>query len=203
MSIDVPADNPPTLSPEELFCLEGCSTYTQYHHMRSNFEKGFCVFCNLDRQRNKVLWEDQHFMLWEVPAGMGKTRPLAHHILIVPKRHRRFVANLTTREAVSMVRANKFARETLGYTGGLNHAREGDMRNNAGTVPHLHFNLFQPSGEKPVEVSVFKNPEKRQANQERAAGFAEHYNQGVSPERFDELVSAGTMSPDGYQASQI
>jgi len=203
MSIDVPNDHAASLSDEELFCLEGCSTYTQYHHMRHNFETGHCVFCHLDRTRNEVLWEDENVMLWKVPAGIGKKRPLKHHILIVPKRHIRFEADSTLEEAWSKIVALKYARDVIGYTGGLNHAREGDMRNNAGTVPHLHFNLFQPNGTKEVRVPVFKDPEGREANQERATRFAGHYEQGVFPERFDELVSAGTMSPDGCQASQI
>lgn len=188
---------------EEKFCLEGCGSYAQYHLMRTNFENGHCVFCNLDRERNEVLWEDEYFMLWKIPAGIGKKRPLEHHILIVPRRHVRFVADLVDAEAVSLVKANRFARDEIGYTGGLNHAREGDMRNNAGTVPHLHWNLFQPSGENEVRVPVFKDPADRVENQARAARFAAQYEQGVTPRRFGELVSAGILTEDGFQASQL
>lgn len=182
---------------EEKFCLEGCGSYSQYYLMRKNFEDGHCVFCDLDRERNEVLWEDNFFMLWKVPAGIGKKRPLEHHILIVPKRHIHFVADLIDEEAISLIAANRFARDKLGYTGGLNHAREGDMRNNAGTVPHLHFNLFQPNGTSEVRVPVFKDPKDRVENQERAARFSEFYNKGISPKRFDQMVSDRVVGKEG------
>jgi len=191
------------LTDEEKFCLEGCGSYSQYHLMRHNFETGFCVFCNLDRNRNEVLWEDDFFMLWKVPAGIGKKRPLEHHILIVPKRHVRMVADLSADEAVSMIAANRYARDALGYTGGLNHAREGNMRNNAGTVPHLHFNLFQPNGTAEVQVPVFKNPADREKNQARAARFAEHYEEGMTPEAFNHYVEIDLLTKDGHLVSPL
>lgn len=191
------------LTEEEEFCLEGCGSYPQYHLMRKNFENGHCVFCNLDRERNVVLWEDDNFMLWKIPANIGKKRPLEHHILIVPKRHVRFVADLTDAEAVSLIAANRFAREKLGYGSGLNHAREGDMRNNAGTVPHLHFNLFQPNGTAEVRVPVFKDPRDRDKNQERASRFAEHYQNGMTPEAFENYVRRDLLTEDGRLVSPL
>ncbi len=192
-----------SLVDEEKFCLEGCGNYAQYHLMRTNFENGHCAFCDLDRDRNQVLWEDEHFMLWQIPAGIGKKRPLRFHILIVPKRHVRFIADLTDAEAISLIAANRYARDTLGYAGGLNHAREGDMRNNAGTVPHLHFNLFEPDGTAEVRVPVYKDPADRAKNQARAARFAMQYEQGVTPEHFAKLVAGGILNTDGFQASQL
>ena len=197
MSIDVPADNSPGLTDEENFCLAGCSSYPQYHLMRNNFERGFCVFCNLDRERNEVLWEDAHFMLWKIPAGIGKKRPLEHHILIVPKKHVRFMADLSYAAAISLIKANRYAKDVLGYGGGVNHAREGDMRNNAGTVPHLHWSRFEPNGTEEVRVPVFKDPKDREENIARASRFAYQYNQGVTPEEFEKLVMAGRMSKEG------
>ena len=207
MSIHHPHSGPTihTLSDEELFCLEGCSTYSQYHHMRSNFEAENCVFCNLDRTRNIVAWEDgetgrtdEGFMVWAVPESMGKKRPLTHHILVVPKRHVRFAADLKPTEWLSLGKALEFAREHFNYTGGLLHAREGDMRNNAGTVPHLHFNIFQPNGTAEVRVPVFKDPTDRVKNQERAKRFSGQYGQHVTPDQFDQMVKAGLMTEDGY-----
>lgn len=198
MSIDVVAgDYAPPLSGEEQFCLEGCSTYKQYHQMRSNFERNICVFCQLDRKKNEVLWEDRHFMVWKVPDGVGKKRPLKHHILIVPKRHVRFVADLFYAEAISLIKANRFVKEVLGYTGGLNHAREGDMRNNAGTVPHLHFNLFEPDGSAEVRVPVYKDPSDRFDNQARAIRFAYWYVVGVTPNQYQELLERKLVTEDG------
>ncbi len=200
MSIDVPHDHVTNLLTEEdMFCLEGCGSYTQYHLMRQGFERGNCAFCQLDRKRNEVLWEDKYFMLWEVPAGIGKKHPLEHHILIVPKRHVRFVADLMYKEAISLIKANRYARDMLGYSGGLNHAREGDMRNNAGTVPHLHWNLFEPDGTVEVRVPVLKNPTDRAEIQLRSARFAAIYGYGITPDEFVTMVEEGVMSTDGQR----
>jgi diadenosine tetraphosphate (Ap4A) HIT family hydrolase len=190
-------DGPQPLKEEELFCLEGCSSYPQYHLMRQGFEKGHCAFCNLDRKRNEVLWEDKYFMLWQIPEGIGKKRPLRFHILIVPKRHVRFLADLPKAAGASLIEANRFAKG-LGYTGGLNHAREGDMRNNAGTVPHLHFNLFEPDGSAEVRVPVFKDPADREENGKRAGRFAAFYEAGVTPEQFNQLVTDRKITKEGF-----
>lgn len=184
------------LTDEELFCLEGCSSYPQYHLMRQGFEKGHCAFCHLDRKRNKVLWEDRYFMLWQIPEGIGKKRPLRFHILIVPKRHVRFLADLPKAAGASLIEANRQAKK-LGYSGGLNHAREGDMRNNAGTVPHLHWNLFEPDGSAEVRVPVFKDPKDRVENAARALRFALIYEKDISPERFEEMVATGEYTKEG------
>jgi diadenosine tetraphosphate (Ap4A) HIT family hydrolase len=186
------------LSDEEFFCLEGCSNYPQYHLMRQGYEKGICAFCNLDRKRNKVLWEDKYFMLWQIPEDIGKKRPLRFHILIVPKLHVRFLADLPKAAGASLIEANRQAK-MLGYTGGLNHAREGDMRNNAGTVMHLHFNLFEPNGSKEVRVPVFKDPKGRKANQVRARRFARLYEANITPHQFSVLVAHGYYKENGVQ----
>lgn len=191
------SDSTQTLTSEEFACLQGCGNYSQYHLMRKCFEANQCAFCNLDRARNQVLWEDESFMLWKVPAGIGKKRPLECHILIVPKRHVRFVADLMDEEAISLIVANRFARDNLGYTGGLNHAREGDMRNNAGTVPHLHFNLFQPNGTGEVQVPVYKDLADRQKNSARARRFSTLYGQGVSPEQFNAMIADQRIDKEG------
>lgn len=186
MSIDVPADNPPTLSPEKEFCLEGCRSYKQYHSMRRGFEKGDCAFCKINPELNVVVWEDEWMRVWHVHPEFMRPE-LKLHIMIAPKNHVRFLADLNISEWASLGCATEFAKRHFDYTGGLFHAREGDMRNNAGTVPHLHINIWQPNGSDEVRVPVFKDPKDRAQNQERAAGFAEHYNQGVSPERFSYL----------------
>lgn len=191
-----------TLSDEELFCLEGCRSFKQYFKMRQGFEAKACAFCQLDRTLNKVLWEDARVMVWKVPDDYLR-KELKLHALIVPKRHVRFEASLTNAEALSIHRAKKFVRKELGYQGGNTHVREGDMRLNAGTVPHLHINTFEPDPEAverlaeeerkkaeseerapekiEVRIPVFKDPNERAENQGRAATFAARYQAGETP----------------------
>ena len=75
------------------------------------------------------------------------------------------------------------------------------MRLNAGTVPHLHYNTFEPdpgeiqlmtdqmtkqdrATDKKIEVRipVYKDPGDRVGNQERAAEFSARYETGEVPE---------------------
>lgn len=192
------AHNPHELTAEQLFCLEGCRSQKQYNEMREAFESGgseekTCVFCNLNRVRNEVLWEDDLVAAWHVHKDDLRAT-LEIHYIIIPKRHMRFVADLTDEEIVSVLHATKFMKDEFNYQGGLFHARQGGMHLNAGTVPHLHFNDFEPDPDAiqalvdkitahrsregvkvDVRVPVFKDPEDRVANQTRAAEFARQY----------------------------
>ena len=181
MSIDVPGDSTHnTLTAEELFCLEGCRSYKQYYGMRKGFEHRTCAFCDPDPELNQIVWDDEWMMVWHVhPKFMREELRL--HILIVPIRHVRFLGDLSLAEWASLGCATEFAKQHFGYTGGLFHAREGDMRNNAGTVPHLHINIFEPSAIGEVRVPVFKNQSDREANRMRAADFARQYEAGEVP----------------------
>jgi diadenosine tetraphosphate (Ap4A) HIT family hydrolase len=181
MSIDVPDDHhQDTLTAEMRFCLEGCRNYTQYYVMRQEFEAGTCAFCTINPELNVVVWEDANMRVWHVHSKFMR-KELELHIMIVPKRHVRFLADMKMSEWISLGLATEFAKTHFGYTGGLFHAREGDMRNNAGTVPHLHINIFEPNQTAEVRVPVFKDQGDRAENQARAAEFAQRYKAGELP----------------------
>ncbi len=170
------------LTPEELFCLEGCRSYVQYHNMREQFETGTCPFCTVDRMVNTIKWEDGLAQGWAVPEAFMR-KELAHHIIITPKRHVRFETELTDAEVLAMhhikVHLAKFEFE---IPGGIVAVRIGDMCLNAGTVPHLHYNIMVPNGTGEVKIPVFKDPKDRAKNQERAEEFARRYEAGEVPD---------------------
>ncbi len=166
-----------TLTDEELFCLEGCRSYGQYYRMRKRFEEGQCTFCELDRTLNEVLFEDDLVYAWIVPAEYMRPE-LAYHALFVPKRHVRFETELTDAEVISLHRAKQFMHLKFGYAGGCTHVREGDMRLNSGTVPHLHINTFMPNKSEEVRIAVYKTPDDAQGSRDRAAEFAQKYLAG-------------------------
>ena len=168
------------LTAEENFCLQGCRSYKQYYNMRQGFEANACAFCDIDRSLNEIHWEDGHVVMWEVPEKYLRSS-LEVHILIVPKRHIRFEADMKRQEVLSIHEAKVKARNELGYQGGLSHVREGPMNLNAGTVPHLHYNIFQPNGIGEVRIPVSKNSSDRFENEVRATKFAERYNSGEIP----------------------
>ncbi len=169
-----------TLSEEHLFCLEGCRSYKQYYKMRKGFEEDHCAFCNLDRTFNKVIFETEHVMVWKVPEEYLRDT-LKLHALIVPVRHVRFEADLSEAEALDIHHAKQFVRNELGYTGGLSHVREGPMNKNAGTVDHLHINVFEVNETGEVRIPVFKDPSGRSDNKIRATRFSERYETGEIP----------------------
>lgn len=184
------------LTEEQLFCLEGCRSYEQYAKMRSAFEASVsetesCPFCHLDRTVNEVIFATRLVMAWHVPKQFHRAE-LRYHGLVVPKRHVRFIAELTEEEVLDIHYAMVYVNNCFGYRGGLMHAREGDMRLNAGTVPHLHYNIFEPDSVFidaeakaaiardddeyfEVRVPVYKDPRDREDNQKRAAEFAARY----------------------------
>lgn len=168
------------LTDEELACLEGCRSYPQYYQMRKNFEARVCTFCKLDRELNEVLFEDAYAYAWVVPEQY-KRGELAYHALFVPKRHVRFETDLTTLEVLSLHEAKRVLHARFNYTGGCTHVREGTMRLNTGTVPHLHYNTFMPNRTGAVTISVFKSFEDQKKSVERAAGFAALYEAGERP----------------------
>ena len=169
--------------PEELFCLEGCRSYAQYYSMRLGFEMGHCAFCpeNFDLSKNGVFWEDARAYAWAVPQNFLR-KELSFHFIIAPKRHVRFLWELSNSEALAMhdalVTIGK--RYTLD-TGGIIVTRFGDMRFNAGTVPHIHENIMVPNGTGEVRIPVFKDPHDREKNRTRASAFAMQYEAGEGP----------------------
>lgn len=168
------------LTKEELFCLEGCRNYDQYYEMRQRFEQGRCSFCDLDRELNEVLFETDHVLVWEIPDQF-KRPELAEQYLVVPKRHVRGPWELTQEEWLAIHSALLYVNHVASLPGGMIFARFDDMRYNAGTVPHLHWNVWVPARTEEVRVPIFKADKDRGQNEIRAAEFAAEYEQGKVP----------------------
>ncbi len=168
-----------TLTPEELFCLEGCRTYAQYYEMRKRFEKGICPFCHLDRSINPVLFENSE---WTLFTNAFPRKSLAMQLLLVPKRHIRHLEELSLEAWVEFHEVFQWMKGSI-YTGkgGIWFGRFGDMTLNAGTVPHFHWNYWVPNGSGTVEIPVLKDPDRRELNTERAAEFAKLYARETAP----------------------
>lgn len=167
-------------TPEELACLAGTRSYAQYHQMRANFEAKHCIFCHLDKIMNVVLWEDEYFRVWDTPEEF-KRDYLAVQLMVVPKRHVRFPWDLNEQERASQHQAELFAAQHSDLPGGMWFVRFGDMRLNAGTVPHLHWNLWVPKRGASVLVPISNGTEAQARKDARAAGFAARYEAGEVP----------------------
>lgn len=106
---------------------------------------------------------------------------LKYHIIIIPTRHVRSEEDLFDDEILAIAKARRFLLRRYTLEGGVTVTRFGDMRLNAGTVPHLHFNIMVPNGTGEVRVPVFKNLTDRVMNQVRAMEFAKRYEAGEVP----------------------
>jgi len=171
---------PTPLTDEELFCLQDCQTYPQYWRMRQAFENGICPFCEVDRTYNRILFEDDHVLAWAVP-GQIKRKELAVQLLVVPKRHARFEWDLPASEWMSMRTALRFMAAHYDLAGGMSFTRFGNMSLNAGTVAHLHKNIWVPNGFGEVRIPIFKDPTHQERNRERAGWFSDRYEHGEVP----------------------
>lgn len=165
-----------SLTEEELFCLEGCRDYEQYYHMRHLFELGVCPFCNINTDVNKVLYETDTWMLWENPFPR---KTLEVQLVIVSKSHIRHLEEVTQKGWSDFFHMIQWIEGDDGHfitgTGGNLHIRFGDMRYNAGTIQHLHWNYWVPSCLGEVRIPVLKNPQDRKENRERALAFSARY----------------------------
>jgi len=148
--------------------------------MRRNFEAQHCTFCNLDRRLNQVVWEDEQVIAWEIPKQYQRSE-LEYQYMVVPVRHIRFPWEMEKREILSLSQAQIALNEDVQFTGGIWFARFGDMSLNAGTVPHLHWNLWQPKGDAQVSIPVVKGSRARSENEVRAANFSERYEGNEIP----------------------
>lgn len=85
---------------------------------------------------------------------------------------------LGAHEVEAIYIAHYFLETWFHLEGGIIATRFGDMRLNAGTIPHLHVNIMVPNGTGEVRIPAYKSTDGREANQTRAEGFAKRYEAG-------------------------
>jgi len=169
---------PTPLTDEQIFCLADCDEYEKYRIARQDFERDVCTFCEPDPILNDVLFEDPcgspSIVVWHAHEQF-KRKDLLWQFLIVPTRHVRFPWELNGEENHSVFVVNRWLNEHFELRGGMFFARFGDMRLNAGTIPHLHWNLWVPLEGSEVRIPISKGMAHRDRNRERMAWFAEQY----------------------------
>ena len=170
---------PPELSAEEEYCLTNCSTYEQYHHMRTGFENNTCPFCVPDHVRNvKLEGTNAH---WYVCDNAFPRDTLETQLLMWPHRHVRNPWDLSQEEWLALFDVLRWVESEYHLPGGMLFARFGDNRWSEGTVPHLHFHIWVPNNTDEVRIPILKNATVRAENANRAAAFAARYEAGEKP----------------------
>jgi diadenosine tetraphosphate (Ap4A) HIT family hydrolase len=176
----IDCDGPfPTITDEEKYCLTNCATYEQYYHMRVGFEYGKCRFCAIDHARNIKLHGTNAY--WYVCENAFPSDTRKVQLLMWPYRHIRNPWDLTREEWLALYDVLKWAETEYDLPGGMLYARFGNNFFSEGTVPHLHFHIWVPSGTGEVRVPIFKDPKARAENAKRAEVFAARYERHEVP----------------------
>ena len=161
--------------------LQGCRQFRQYVVTRVAAEKGEagCVFCNPDP--SKVIKEGEFCrLLWCNPPH-NHTK---HHLLIVSIRHLVEPGDISEEEWTAVLGWWIWAIQEFKIPGGGLGIRFGHPRFNAGSIEHLHWNIWDPDGTGRVQMTLAKEPEEVAASVARAERFATVY---------DRLGPSGTL----------
>ncbi len=164
------------LTEEERFCTTLPYDFAYYCQLRKTFEDGYCGFCGLDHSINTVLHENADWIMFE--NAFKNTRPCEVMLVIISRKHWRKLSDVTPQAWASFAEMIAYAEAHFNLPGGMLFARFGDMRLNAGTMLHLHWNLWVPSGTGPLSIPVFKSKEEREKDVARALEFEARYNAG-------------------------
>jgi diadenosine tetraphosphate (Ap4A) HIT family hydrolase len=168
------------LSVEDVETLVGCSSYPQFHDMLASYLSGDCpcIFCNIDRVKNEVLYERNGWVAWVVPQRYTtRTKTLSLQLVFFPQRHVRRHRELTPEERIRFFEVIDWAEATFDMPGGAIISRFGDMRYNVGTVQHLHATIMVPNRLGRVLIPIQKSRRMHQAHTQQMYGFLETYVQ--------------------------
>lgn len=102
-------------------------------------------------------------------------------LVIVASEHIRRFSEITPSGWVNLGDIITWANQEFDLPGGMLFARFGDMNLNAGTVPHLHWNLWVPDRTGEVRIPVFKTPDKQEVNRRQALEYGLRYDAGEVP----------------------
>jgi hypothetical protein len=147
------------LGPQTVY-LMGCRSFDQFCcTWRSIVDPmTFCLFCPTElmrRKRNPL----SHTGGWMLLTNEFQRRDSEQMLLIVPKLHIVDASGLTAGDWQEIGIHVGVCRERYGFTGGGLMMRDGDPRDHAGTIEHLHVNAIRPIREGGMSIPLAKNIE--------------------------------------------
>lgn len=147
--------------------------------MRKRFESGACTFCSPDKVLNPTLFKNDFWTVFD--NAFKNDRGCGVMLLIVSNTHMRSLREISKDAWAALYEVIIWIETNYHLPGGMLFLRFGDMRLNAGSVPHLHWNLWVPDETKEVRVPIFKEPEAQLRNEAIVREFAERYERGEIP----------------------
>ncbi|MBT3512017.1 MAG: hypothetical protein HN466_02990 [Candidatus Pacebacteria bacterium] len=135
--------------------------------MQEIIDADHCPFCleNFVKYNNQsFLKETEH---WFITTNKWPYKNTKYHLLIVLKKHKEMLSELTAVEGAELMEILAFAEEYTQAPGGGFAMRFGDTDYSAGTVSHLHAQFIVPDinapGFKPTRFKIGKDKVKREA----------------------------------------
>ena len=169
------------LTEEQKFCQSLAYDFKYFCEIQARFEQGECGFCTLDSNINVVIYENEHWLVFE--NAFKNTRPNRVMLVIISRQHWRKLSQITKADAwATFGQAIGEIEKRFKLPGGMLFLRFGDMRLNAGTMQHLHWNLWVPDRRKGKKtgsyIPMVKTAADRKKDIARWKGFQKRYEAG-------------------------
>jgi diadenosine tetraphosphate (Ap4A) HIT family hydrolase len=163
--------------------LLGCKDFEQFLSTLWGIvdPKNHCAFCQVAAGKEVPVFSMDD---WYLRKNNYPQSDLRMMLLIIPKQHitirpTRWVAS----EWEQVLEIFDFACKEYNLPGGILALRWGDPRYHAGTVPHLHFNIFSPNPEVAYRMPASKNLAERVDNYIRLQKHVREFNEWGGFER--------------------
>ncbi|GEM_PF-1662437 len=149
----------PGFNDETIYSLRNINNFRYFRTARDHMKVGRCPFCQIDQELNKVLFENDSWMIWENPVKK-KNNGLAFHFVIPYKpTHITDPFLLNTNDWMRFAEVWYWVMSNYNLNGGALMSRFGLPTLNAGTIRHFHHNILVPDGTKEHRPPLTKKPE--------------------------------------------
>ncbi|RLD68966.1 MAG: hypothetical protein DRI98_11130 [Bacteroidetes bacterium] len=173
-------------------------SYERYCDKREDVEVGICPFCVINQEKNEVLFENDHWIIWEVPQNFSRrASKLFLYLIIVPKSHLYSLAKKDSTFWIQFGEMIDWAYANYDIPGGMLNIRLGDPVYSAATETHPHWNLKVPNLTDEVREAIAKSPEHAAGNNARGKRYSGFYTYGVTPYQFKIMVDQNIVDKKG------
>ena len=146
----------PGIGSEDMGTLLNTGSFKYYCVMRDHIRDGTCPFCQIDTELNKVLYENEHWRIWENPVAK-KDPAVERHLVIPNKKHIVDPGEVPNEHGKSLFDIWQWASREFEIPGGALIMRFGEVKRNAGSIRHLHANIKVPTGKKKLMETLAKD----------------------------------------------
>jgi diadenosine tetraphosphate (Ap4A) HIT family hydrolase len=166
-----------------LACLTRSRKFGQYKKAVEDALAGRCPFCQVDRNYNKIIFENDLGYAWHCKPPEANTKL---HFLVVPKRHVTDSTDLSDEELLCLMKKiPSYLQNVFGFQSRGVLLRDGDATLSAGTIQHLHVHIMVPDGTGRVESPFYKGADAENEGIARAIIF-EKLRTGTNPNDLSE-----------------